>query len=250
MCGKPLVVEGVTFKHFTVREIVDKIGEDEYSSAVNMFIAKPSDLMVELYDSGLDYREVKMYDVFMAFFIDSITRKDNKVVLDEDGLPKWNADSVSSRRMGILTGIPDFMFTTDGESCFLTSKSTGLVIDESTYNLAKHYYMKMHFVSSEEKYNPGNKETIKFLVREEKRRREREARRERKSQFAKGISALVWSSGFTHNQILDLHLYQYFDGIERVGRIQEYNNLCSGYFSGNIAQKDFKSAVEKVYWAG
>lgn len=250
MCGKPLVVSDITFKHFTIKEIAFDIGEDRYFQAINLFTVKPSDFMVELYESGVDYRKVDPYDIFLSFFRETLVMEDGRVVLDDESLPVFNSGNKMSKLLELLTGIEDFMFFTDGKECFLYSRSSRKKIDGGVYNIVRQYYTKMHFFSQSERYNPGNDTTIKFLVKQEKRRRELEARKTKRSQLDKYISALVWSSGFTHDQILNMYVYQFYDGIERVGRIQEYNHLCSGYFCGNVAQKDFKSAVEKVFWAG
>lgn len=245
--GKPLVVDGITFRHPKVSDIIE-VGEEFYLSAVNMFMVKLSDLMVELYECGIDYRTANPYDVFIALCGDTLLRQDDKVVKTKSGLPVWNEDSASSKRLGWLTGIPDFQFYTDGEKCFLYSFSTKKAITESTYKIARRYYSLLHFRDNAEKFNPGNEATLKFLVRQEKRQRELEKKRGRKSVFASKISSLVWASGLTFEEVENLYVYQFFDGLNRIGRIKEYDNVCNGYYTGNIRQADFKKIIEKVDW--
>lgn len=247
LLGKPLIVDGITFRHPRMSEVIE-VGEDFYLSAVNMFMVKLSDLMVELYECGIDYRTAKPYDVFIALCGDTLLRQNDKIVKTKSGLPVWNEDSMSSKRLGWLTGIPDFQFFTDGESVFLYSFSTKKAITESTYKIVRRYYSQMHFRSEAEKFNPGNDTTLKFLVRQEKRQRELEKRRGHKSAFAPKISSLVWSSGRTFEEVENLYVYQFFDGLNRISRIKEYDNVCNGYYTGNIRQADFKKIVEKVDW--
>lgn len=247
LTGKPLVVDGITFRHPKVSDIIE-VGEEFYLSATNMFMVKLSDLMVELYDCGIDYRTANPFDVFIALCGDTLLRDGEKIITTKSGFPVWNEDSASSKRLGWLTGIPDFQFFTDGEKVFLYSFSTKLAITESTYKIARQYYSKMHFRDNSEKFNPANDTTLKFLVRQEKRRRELEKRKPQKSAFASKISSLVWASGRTYEEVENLYVYQFFDGLNRIGRIKEYDNVCNGYYTGNIRKEDFKKIVEKVDW--
>ena len=237
--GKPLVLGDLTVKHPTINDVLD-YGEDFVFSAINIFTLKPSDLMVELYDSGMDYRTLKPYDVFVMLCGETLSHDEGDIY--------WNQDSQLSKQIGWLTGVYDFMLTADGEEFLLVSPSTELRIDFSIYSQIRKYFMEMNQRSEKDDYNPGNDSTMKFLVDQERRKRKREARRSHKSAIAPQISSLVWASGISFDDVRKLSLYQFFDGLLRINKIKSYDNVCFGYYSGNIETSSFNKIKESLNW--
>ena len=240
LLGKPLVLGNLTVRHPKISDVIE-LGESFVFSAINIFTLKPSDLMVELYDSGIDYRNTKPYDVFILLCGETLDRGD-------DGEIRWNRDSQVSKQLGWLTGIEDFMLSSDGENLFLTSPSTGAKIDIGVYTQIRKYFMDMNGRSEKEEYNPGNETTMKFLIEQERKKRKREARRGHKSYLAPQISSLVWASGRTFEDVYNLYLYQFFDGILRINKIKSYENVCFGYYAGNIDSSSFNKVKESLNW--
>lgn len=240
LLGKPLVLGNLTVRHPKISDVIE-LGESFVFSAINIFTLKPSDLMVELYDSGIDYRNTKPYDVFILLCGETLDRGD-------DGEIRWNRDSQVSKQLGWLTGIEDFMLSSDGENLFLASPSTGAKIDIGVYTQIRKYFMDMNGRSEKEEYNPGNETTMKFLIEQERKKRKREARRGHKSYLAPQISSLVWASGRTFEDVYNLYLYQFFDGILRINKIKSYDNVCFGYYAGNIDSSSFNKVKESLNW--
>ena len=240
LLGKPLVLGNLTVRHPKISDVIE-LGESFVFSAINIFTLKPSDLMVELYDSGIDYRNTKPYDVFILLCGETLDRGD-------DGEIRWNRDSQVSKQLGWLTGIEDFMLSSDGESLFLTSPSTGAKIDIGVYTQIRKYFMDMNNRSEKETYNPGNDTTMKFLIEQERKKRKREEKRGHKSYLAPQISSLVWASGRSFEDVYNLYLYQFFDGLLRINKIKSYDNVCFGYYAGNIETSSFNKVKESLNW--
>ena len=240
LLGKPLVLGNLTVRHPKISDVIE-LGESFVFSAINIFTLKPSDLMVELYDSGIDYRNTKPYDVFILLCGETLDRGD-------DGEIRWNRDSQVSKQLGWLTGIEDFMLSSDGENLFLTSPSTGAKIDIGVYTQIRKYFMDMNNRSEKETYNPGNDTTMKFLIEQERKKRKREERRGHKSYLAPQISSLVWASGRSFEDVYNLYLYQFFDGLLRINKIKSYDNVCFGYYAGNIETSSFNKIKESLNW--
>ena len=240
LLGKPLVLGNLTVRHPKISDVIE-LGESFVFSAINIFTLKPSDLMVELYDSGIDYRNVKPYDVFILLCGETLDRGD-------DGEIRWNRDSQVSKQLGWLTGIEDFMLSSDGENLFLASPSTGAKIDIGVYTQIRKYFMDMNNRSEKETYNPGNDTTMKFLIEQERKKRKREERRGHKSYLAPQISSLVWASGRSFEDVYNLYLYQFFDGLLRINKIKSYDNVCFGYYAGNIETSSFNKIKESLNW--
>lgn len=240
LLGKPLVLGNLTVRHPKISDVIE-LGESFVFSAINIFTLKPSDLMVELYDSGIDYRNTKPYDVFILLCGETLDRGD-------DGEIRWNRDSQVSKQLGWLTGVEDFMLSSDGENLFLASPSTGAKIDIGVYTQIRKYFMDMNNRSEKETYNPGNDTTMKFLIEQERKKRKREERRGHKSYLAPQISSLVWASGRSFQDVYNLYLYQFFDGILRINKIKSYDNVCFGYYAGNIDSSSFNKVKESLNW--
>ena len=240
LLGKPLVIGNLTVRHPKISDVIE-LGESFVFSAINIFTLKPSDLMVELYDSGIDYRNTKPYDVFILLCGETLDRGD-------DGEIRWNRDSQVSKQLGWLTGIEDFMLSSDGENLFLTSPSTGAKIDIGVYTQIRKYFMDMNNRSEKETYNPGNDTTMKFLIEQERKKRKREEKRGHKSYLAPQISSLVWASGRSFEDVYNLYLYQFFDGLLRINKIKSYDNVCFGYYAGNIETSSFNKVKESLNW--
>lgn len=240
LLGKPLVLGNLTVRHPKISDVIE-LGESFVFSAINIFTLKPSDLMVELYDSGIDYRNTKPYDVFILLCGETLDRGD-------DGEIRWNRDSQISKQLGWLTGVEDFMLSSDGENLFLASPSTGAKIDIGVYTQIRKYFMDMNNRSEKETYNPGNDTTMKFLIEQERKKRKREERRGHKSYLAPQISSLVWASGRSFQDVYNLYLYQFFDGLLRINKIKSYDNVCFGYYAGNIETSSFNKIKESLNW--
>lgn len=240
LLGKPLVLDNLTVKHPKISDVIE-LGESFVFSAINIFTLKPSDLMVELYDSGIDYRNAKPYDIFIMLCGETLSRS-------EDGKITWNEGSQISKQIGWLTDIYDFVLSADKEDLFLLSPSTGTKIDIGVYTQMRKYFMDMNNRTEKEQYNPGNDTTVKFLIDQERRRRKREAKRAHKSFLAPQISSLVWASGRSFEEICDLYLYQFFDGLLRINKIKSYDNVCFGYYAGNIETSSFNKIKESLNW--
>lgn len=240
LLGKPLVLGNLTVRHPKISDVIE-LGESFVFSAISIFTLKPSDLMVELYDSGIDYRNTKPYDVFILLCGETLDRGD-------DGEIRWNRDSQVSKQLGWLTGIEDFMLSSDGENLFLTSPSTGAKIDIGVYTQIRKYFMDMNNRSEKETYNPGNDTTMKFLIEQERKKRKREEKRGHKSYLAPQISSLVWASGRSFEDVYNLYLYQFFDGLLRINKIKSYDNVCFGYYAGNIETSSFNKVKESLNW--
>ena len=61
--GEWYEVGGFKVKNPKVEDII-KYGEENYISTINIFTLKPSDMMVQLYDDGIDYQKIDKYTLF------------------------------------------------------------------------------------------------------------------------------------------------------------------------------------------
>lgn len=239
--GANLSIGNITVRHPYVRDIKE-YGEENYLNAISLFVMKPSDMMVQLYDMGIDYTQTTPYEIFIMLCGEMISA-------DEKGV-----DSEVRKRLEWLTGIPDFFLCLKGENDIcLHSESANATIDLAVYLEIRRFIMRINFRSEKERFNPGNETTKKALIEEERRRQKREARKRNKPSFLSDhISSLVWgnNSGYKYNDVLDMPIFQFYDGLYRLNKIKNYDFNMMGFFTGNISEKSFKSIEEKIDWMG
>lgn len=236
--GAEFPIGNMVIRHPTIREILN-YGEDNFFNAINLFILKPSDMMVQLDDSGIDYTKITPFDVFILLCSEIM-------VADQNG-----EESEVRKRLEWLTGIDDFELSVDDDKVFLKSMSSDAVIDIAVYTQIRQFLMKITFHKDKEKYNPGNESTRKAIIAEERRKLKREQKKKnKKSLLAAQISSIVWGNrnGYKYNDVLDMPLYQFYDGLCRLNRIKNYDFNMLGYYSGNIKTSDMKKIEDDIDW--
>lgn len=193
---------------------------------------KPSDIMVELDDIGIDFTQLQYYDLFTEIASD---KRANKYF-------NW------------LLGIDDFELIRIPvmEKPILYSDKTKKAIDETLYKEIRKYLFQINFLQDKEKYNPANKSAKEGIleIRRDEMDEEKSKPKVDKSIFCSQISALVWggNSSYNFSNIQDLYLYQFLDGISRIDKIKEYEGVMQGYYTGNIDKKDISDILERVNW--
>lgn len=238
--GEPLKIGELTIKHPKIKEILS-VGEEFYLSAINIFVLRPSDLMVQLYDIGMDYTKVTPYELFILICGDTVIIKNDKTTI-------FNENSEVSKKIGWLTGIYDFCISSDENGICLYSNSSNIKIDKGVYTLIRKYLMQINFREEKDKYNPANDTTKKFLIEQERKKQKRDAKHHRKSAMSSEISSLVWASNKTFDDIGNLFVYQFYDGLSRINKIKNYDNLCLSFYTGNMKSSDFKRLNSEENW--
>lgn len=240
--GGSFSIGGISFIHPTIRNVLE-YGEENFVSAINLFLLKPSDLMVQLDDMDINYEELEQYDIFSLLCGEIQSSKSN------------GEQSKAQKKLGWLTSIYDFDVHVDegtGE-IYLKSESSNLVIDKASYFPIRRYFLKMTFRSDKEKYAPANETTRKAIIDQERKRQKRSAKKKHgASALESQISSLVWgnTSGYKYEDVLDLPMYQFYDGIFRLNKIKIYNNNMFGYYSGNMSSENIKKNEDDIDWMG
>lgn len=228
--GEDLVInDKLKVKHPTLEDIKN-YGENLYFGFVSLFCTKPYDLMVELDDSGFDYVDLTNYDVFLMLYQTGDYKECMKIFL----------------------GDYDFKLYQDkNQQFFLYDEDKDVGIDNIVYEQISKFIKQMNIISDKTEFNPANKGARKFLIKNERRKRKRQKNKnntENTSHLTNQISALVWgnTSGYNYNNIWNLYAYQFFDGLRRLQKIKDYNNIMNGVYTGNIDSKNLNQ--EEIHW--
>ncbi len=275
--GKDFVVNDyLTISQKTLDEICD-FGEKEYFGYVSTFCATPSDMMIELEQSGIDFVKIGDWEFFTSYGIYRTFGKEigdflfggfdfTKLIPFKDENDKIN-----------LVGYPYYEGVgLDGETCIVSTfdydedecdgfklKICGLDCDdvnaqiifaESDYEKATQYLRKAHKF----KYNkikPGNKAARRMELTLAMRDRAKAMARKDKSELLELISTMTNVEGFKYGwmDVWNMKINAFLDAVARVQKIKNaFLLLQSGYSGFGVDLNKFTASQKEksLNWMG
>ena len=220
----------ITVHNPSLAEIRD-YGEQRHIAEMSAIVIRPYDAAVMLDEIGINYQEVKDYDLFLMTI---------RATLPEPCLLLPNV-SFKEFEIGVNpnNGLP-----------ILYHPQKNIIIDELIYKQLVEYVRGIHFISSAIEYDAGNAATRQYLIRKMKRERDRRKKKPQHSQYSSIISALVNNTNFKYNydSIWQLKVSQFWDAFYRVNKLQSYQNTMLGVYTGNVDVA--KIDKEALSWFG
>lgn len=208
-----IINEFITIKHPTMGEILD-IGEENFYQNIEIFITRPYDHLVSLFESGYSFLDINQYEFFINLF--SVCSKD---------------------RYSWVLGNYDFEILKDDKNkLFLYNKENDLFIDEYLYYQI-HKYLCVMLNIPDVTAKPGNKQALKMLVRMKKRQQKKQTILNKRSVFSNYIGSLL-SCGFDYKEIYEMRIFNVIETVNRIRLRDNLNNVIYGMYSGNINPKD------------
>ena len=232
------VNENIKIHHPTLGEIAD-YGEEEYWKLVSLLTATPFDYKVAFYDMGIDYEEITDFALFIML-TQNLPKEETKILFGELDFSKFQV--FTRRQGGSSVESPE-------EDIVLRDAERDIVIDDVIYQLIADHLRRMHRIKRNQR-KPGNEITKKIYIEEDRRAQERNQDKPFSSLLAPLISGLVNCADFkyTYETVWDLCLYNFFDAVHRIRKLNNYRNLMTGIYTGNI---DVKSVSDKqLDWLG
>lgn len=232
--GDPYEVnQYITIRQPTLNEIVD-YGANDYLSLIANLTATSYDCRFQLDDMGIDYEDVNDYTMF-CMLSPLFNQKDTKILFGDLNLSKFKIEY--------------------GDEDTFTLVNGRVVIDEVIYQLIVDYLRKtygfkrnyIHF---------GNSMARKFHMEDERRMLEEKAKENDnyKSWLAPMVSALVNCSDFSYDYdtVWGLTICQFMDAVKRINKLNEYRNLNTGIYTGNIDTSKIpkKQLNKQLNWMG
>ena len=196
----------------------------DYDDLISLFLSTPSSYMVELYDMGRDFRQIKEYNFFIELFYGKY-----KYNIENDKLP----DSTILLK-GLDLNTLEIQETENGNLVLVDSKGE-VIIDEYTYI---QIGLLLCEILNTKKYKrkPANDTAYEYFIELEKEHRLNAKRRKRQSdnEFDELIIALVCDEGFPYDfeTINQLTIYDFYCCVQQVVKRVNYHNLMRGVYSG------------------
>ena len=226
---------GLKIRHPTINEILI-FGEKNYDSLVDLFCSRPYDYMVQLDDIGIDWTTKTNYDLF--------------IMLLQSDIEGYN--TLFSWLFIMEPCSFDVYVHKDNGDFVLYDSISGLGIDRLVYEEISFYLKRINFLGEEREYNPGDFYARQMVLEQERKRIKRLLRNPKppESRLAILISFLMWNNtnGMKYEDIFNLSIYQFHDGVKRLSKTERYREKMLGYYTGNIEGKSLD--MEKICWMG
>lgn len=207
----------ITVSQPTIGQIIE-YGEREYYGMVQTITAIPSEMKANLWDGGLDWTQLKDFDLFMMMSRNLSVDK-TKILLGDLDLSKMVP--VENRQNGEIV---------------LRDAETGAIIDELAYKRMTAYLCKMHNLTKKVE-KAANEFTKKFMIEEDRQKIEYQKKQPYKSFLLPLISSVKARQGYTRDYVRNMVLTEFFDEVTRLQIIVQTDALLIGAHSGMVDTK-------------
>ncbi|WP_206459448.1 hypothetical protein [Anaerovorax sp. IOR16] len=214
-CGKVPITPQLYVRIPTVGEVLDD--EQTYFSILSSLIATPSSHMVQLDKVGIDFTEIKDYDLFLMLFD----------MLKSEDLSLFFGDmNTSNFEMGINNQ--------NGETVFY-NETNNIMIDMFVYSQIVEILRKIT-LSEKKVIKPANEEAKRYLLEKEKKKLKRSMREGYKPYLESLVIALVNTTEFKYNyeEVMNLSLYKFNQSFKQIQSKISFDNTMVGVYTGNI----------------
>lgn len=220
---------GITINIPKLGDICD-FGEEKYLSTISLLTAEPFDMPYQLQQIGIDYTEIKSFELF-CLLVSGLTPNETSLIFGDLNFSNFRI----VEKNGFLVMI----------------NSDGIEINEFTMELIKSCIRKIHHIPKQRYNGVFNEFAKEQIIRDAKADIERAQRKRKllgaKSQYLPLISSLVVSKGFNYNwsNIWDMTIAQFFDSFYRLQKRDNAENLYHGLYSGCI---DYSKIKKDLNW--
>ena len=231
ICGKDYVVNNyISISSPSVNDIIE-FGETRYDTLITLLTRRPYDIMVDLWDEGIDYTTITDWDLFFD-----------------------TASDLPIEATSILFGDLDFRNyvrgenTTNGLKVLYDPDDPENYIDEIIYRKIVKYLRYTHFISEKIEYDMGNEAGKLFLIKRMRRKRDK-LRKDLASGKIRPHSKLfdmmmycVNNSGcpYTYETIRDIPIALLYETYHYLLHDNARNNITLGIYAGRVDPTSMK----------
>lgn len=241
----------------TVGEILNN--EQNYYNLTSTLTASPFSYMVQLDDIGVDYTTIDEWELFVMLFSGYSSRiKDYQNIISQLVEEKNNCppDSGSVKEIDFKinsfnTKIVNFGFNmlfenldasgfevmevVDTDQKVLYNKSTDTIIDYKVYIEITDTLRNINLYEKN-KFKPGNDKAKEYLIKKERKKQKRNAKKPYGNYLEKMVIALVNTSEFPYNYetCMDLSIYQFNQSLKQIKHKIDFDNTILGVYFGTV----------------
>lgn len=212
-----VINDKITLKQPKIKEIV-LWGEAKYMSMVHSIVATPADLKSQLWDMGLDWNDLRPFDLFIML-----------------------SQTMTPDKTGIIFGDLDFskmkpFNSKQNGDIVLADIESEIIIDELIYSRMMNYLRKLHHITPNFEKAKG-KTVKKWMIEEDRQRILAAQNKPFESYLLPIISSVKARQGYTKEYVGNMGLYELMDEVSRLQIINNADHLLGGMYSGMIDTK-------------
>lgn len=217
-CKTHKITDKISVRVPTVRDILDN--EDEYYSAVALFVSTPYDMMAQLDSVGIDFTEINDWDLFCLMFRE-LQRRDLSLIFDDLDLSKFIIKSNEK----------------NGEIIFV-NEELDIVIDRGIHTQITNFLRDVLNIERHDK-KPANEEAKKYMIERARKKLRRQKRNKTEHQLEHFIISLVNTAEFSYDyqSVLDLTIYQFNVSLRQIIKKVKFDKLMIGCYAGTVNTK-------------
>lgn len=202
----------------SLKELRGECDEDEMKNfnLISPFISTPTDLMVELYDMGIDFQVFDDDYLFFATMIEKYSGLDYSLVFENTGVCNWKV-------------------VTDGKDVYVFDEDNEIIITKEVYLELSEVLRKMYYrVRTHREF--CNQRALKMAVKIAKKEYEKTMRDRESSEFDNMILLLVNNSNFKYDfdSVKDLTIYDFLSSFRQIQKSDYVDKITLGGYSGGI----------------
>mgnify|MGYP003290043721 CR=1 FL=1 len=202
----------------TLKELRGERDEDEIRNfnLITPFISTPTDLMVELYEQGIDFQVFTDDYVFFATMIEQYSGLNYGLVFENVGVCNWRAVS-------------------DGENIFVYDEDNEIIITREIYFELSEVLRKMYYRERTHR-EFCNERALRMAVKIAKKEYEKAMRDRNSSEFDNMILLLVNNGNFKYDfeSVSNLTIYDFLSSFRQIQKSDYVDKLTLGGYSGGI----------------
>lgn len=202
----------------TLKELRGKCDEDEVRNfnIVTPFISTPTDLMVELFEQGIDFQIFDDDYIFFATIIERYSGIDYGLVFENVGVCNWNV-------------------VVDGENIYVFDEDNNIIITKEIYMELSEVIRKIYYRERTHR-EFCNQRALKMAVKIAKKEYEQAMRDKNSSEFDNMILLLVNNSNFKYDfeSVSNLTIYDFLSSFKQIQKSDYVDKITLGGYSGGI----------------
>ena len=225
------LANGLELKNYTIGEMMD-VGENRYYTLLQYLICTASELMIELYDAGFDFRKIDDFDLFIG----NITKN----------------GKVNNELLSFFIKDADFSLISDENNTYLKSNVNDTFIDKDIhYEMANVLRISNGLSINKDKlYNPADESTFEFIIEMLKEKRDIKNNMIKQGKIDLNKNSIFYSilpavvnhgnNGISYFNYRELKLFELLESFEQHNNMLNYKLVMQGVYYGNVKyQSDF-----------
>lgn len=191
--------------------------EDNYYNLVTIFTAMPIDLMVQLYDAGIDFTTINQYDLFVLL-AQGLRSVDTTLLFGDLDFSNFQLEQNQQNHMIVFR-----------------DPNTGIMIDRGIFDKISATLCKIHHIKKDRR-KPANEAAKKYMIQRARAKQARYKRHKQDSDLQQLIIAMVNTEQFKYDfqEVKNLTIYQFNESVRQVVHKIDYDNVMRGIYFGTV----------------